>query len=249
MNLGSVMSNIFGGQQQQQPAQPQPGNIPLSALQGTAAATSGGTAPNGVIPASTNATSGQESALDKFADLWNTQSNQTQDQPLFNVSQEKLLDIARKTDFKPQVSPDQLAAITAGGEGSIPALLEIINSAVQMGYARSAEASTRLIQGGLDKAGYAKSSELSGLIKQHTLSAGIREANPLLAHSAVAPIISALQDKLMLKNPNATPKEMQEQLNVYMSEFVNAVQAPQAALQSQQSSRTNKTEDWDKFFN
>lgn len=254
----SIISKLFGGapaaaqpmtQQQlvqQQQQLPTPGNIPNAALQGSATVSNAATAPNGVIPET-----GKQSPVPEFSDLWHIPDNtNTQGQPLFNISQDKLVEAARKQDFKGSVTPEQLAAIAQGGEAAQAALLDVMNTVSQNSYMQSIIASTKLIEGALEKQGYAKLSDIPATLRDTQLAEGLRSANPVFSNPAFAPFLDTARKQMQLKYPNATAQELQTQALKYVSSMFEQFNQPEEIKRTQQQTKVRASEDfsnWEKM--
>lgn len=235
--------------QQSAPVATTPGNIPNNSVVTTASTSSAGTAPNGAVPITTDTSSKAQSPLDAFSELWQTAAtNGTTPAPLFNVNQESLLNAARQTDFKKAITPEQMAAIAAGGEGATQAFAEAMNSVAQHSFAQSAFATTKMIEGALKKNNETFRGEIPGMIKQHNVSDGLRTENPAFSHPAAQPIISALESQMAVKYPNATVKELRDMATQYLSSFAQAaVPAPATGTQAAGTKQPQEM-DWSTFL-
>lgn len=246
----SIFSAIFGPATPAAPAPavaaPTPGNIPAAAAVASQSATTVATAPNGVVPANAVVTEGAaKSGLDAFADIWNTQATEgAQGQPLFNVSQEKMMESARKQDFKSTATPEQMAAIQAGGAEAANAMFEIMNEMTQKVYAQSAFATTRLIEGALDKSQFAKATDIDSRIRSSTLSNNLRAENPIFNHPAALPLLKSVQETMLVKFPNATPAELTKMAQDYLMDFAAMAKGPEVAAAA---AKAPKGEDWSKW--
>jgi hypothetical protein len=247
----SAMQSIFGAAPQQQLPQQQqttPGNIPASAAATMATTNNPATAPNGAIPATTTGKDGGLQSPDAaFADLWKTDtSNQSQQgQPLFNVSREKLLETARLQDFKQAVTPEQMTAIAAGGEGAVSAMMDMINAVTQQGYAQSVFATTKLIEGALEKSNFAKQDQLATTIRDLNFQTGLRETNPVFSNPVFSPLMETAQKQFQVKYPTATAAELQGMAVKYVESMVQQYNKPnqEAAVKKQAASGV----DWSSF--
>ncbi len=253
MSVATMFTNFLAGSPAAAPANaqqaaPTPGNIPADAASRLQATANAATAPNGVIPADMNTQIQKpESILDNFKDIWNTPTNNSAaPAPLFNISQDKLMEAARKQNFKPQLSQEQMAAINAGGPEAMQAMLEVVNTMTQDVYAQSAFAATQLISGALDKSGFAKRADVDSAVKNNLVSDSLRTANPIFSNPVTAPLMEGLKQQILLKNPNASPTELTQLAQEYLQGFMQLAGSPQQ--QQQQQAAASKGEDWDKFF-
>jgi len=233
------------------PAQgPNPGQLPANAAAATSSTSTAATAPNGVVPASTDLNSAAKSPLDAFNDLWQTDPNAapTTGQPLFNVKQEDLLTAAQAQNFTSHITPEQLAAIAAGGEGAIKAFSDSLNATAQHVYARSAFATTKIVENALGKAEQTMTSRIPGMIRQHNVSDGLRTENPAFAHPAAQPIISALEQQMSVKHPQATAKELRDMATQYLGAFAGAFNPATTESAGNPNSRMSAGTDWSTFL-
>lgn len=244
----SIMAKLFGGLGIQQPAAPAPaanpnapalpGNIP--AANNNPAAPGNPTAPAATVAATGNtpnngAATPAPEGLDKFAELWNIKPEdqpKAPDSPFKGVTPEAIKQVAGNTDFSKVVTPEMMAAISAGGESAVAATLQAMNAMAQENYAQSAQASMRLIEKALETQRTQFQAELPNLVKQQTVAQTLRSSNPIFNHPAAAPMLSGLQQQLQLKNPTATPEQIQAQAQEYLASFATAF-APQPQQQQQ----------------
>lgn len=237
----SILSSIFGPST---PAQPQPGNIP----EGTtpSAPQLPNTAPNGTIPKQEeNKTA---APLDEFKDLWkndpnaNPNTNPANSDIFQNVNPDDLMKAASQIDFTKVVTPEIIQAIQAGGEEGTKALMQALNKTQQLGYAQSAHATTVLINKALKDARESFVAELPKHIRDRNASDLIKET-PAYSHPAAAPLVESLVRQLQTKYPDASPKELTEMANKYVTQFADAVKPNQKP-----EVKTDPKEDWDSFL-
>lgn len=253
----SIFEKLFGNTgntQQQQPApqQPaanagQPGNLPdqplpTNAPQGTA----GNIAPAGTTDPASNSS---QSPLDAFKGLWETaDTDNKNDQPIgFNVDPQKLMEAASKVDFTKVIKPEDMAAITAGGEGAAQAFMRAMNSVTQNSYAQSALATSKIVEAALAQAQEKFEAKIPAYIKKQNLSNSLREENPALSHPAAAPILTALENQLTVKYPNATGAEIKKMATDYLTSFATAA-TPKKPEESNGSTGGKNEVDWSTFL-
>ena len=255
----SIFDKLFGSA----PASTPPQNLPPGAqpgqqgpLQGTQATSQ--TAPNGMIPAQNQETPPQQQSmptvpatpLDPFKDVWQTAKTPegSETQGMFaNLDPQKLMESARKVNFSGALTPENMQKIQAGGQEAITALTESLNSVAQTVYAQSALATTKIVEQALNKQKEQYAAELPGMVKRHSTSESLLSNNPLLQNPAIQPLVGALQEQLIRKNPNATGAEIQQQVMDYFAALGNTF-APKPAAPSASQKKAAEAEDWDKFF-
>jgi len=205
------------------------------------------TAPNGMIPEQAPQKD-SASPLAAFQDIWQTPTTQEgTPQALFaNLDPQKVMESARKVDFAKGISPEQLQAIAAGGEGAVKAFAESMNSLAQSVYAQSAIATTKIVEQALGKAQEQQDARLPGMFKKLSSTENLQAANPLLSNPAIQPLVGALQEQLVRKNPNATAGEIQQQVSDYFAALGTSF-APKAPAPAG-GNRKAKDEDWSAFL-
>jgi hypothetical protein len=261
----SIMAKLFGNLGIQQPAgAPQqtqapvanpnapamPGNMPAN--NNNPPAPGNPTAPNSAVQATANtpndgAAKPTPEGLEKFADLWNIKPEDQPKghEPVFaGVTPEAIQQVAGKQDFSKVVTPELMQQISAGGEAAVAATLQAMNLMAQQTYAGSAEASMKLIETALEKQRTQFEASLPNLVRQQTVAQTLRSSNPIFNDPAAAPMLKGLQDQFQLKNPTATPEQIQAQVTEYLTGFAAKLTPQQANPQQQQTSRTKGDTDF-----
>lgn len=261
----SIFDKLFGQTQPNQPNQMQqpnqnqnqnqnagagqPGNIPPNSNLDPAS-TPGG-APNGVVPNNVNPNPADPNAsqLDNFNTLWQPNTDApTEPQPLINVDPKSLAEAASKTNFVKMISPEQMQAIAAGGEGAVQAFAQAMNKVAQGVYAQSAFATTKIVEQAVAKAQERFTSEIPNHVKKLQVSESLRNENPALNHPAASPILGAIESQLTVKHPNASSTEITNMARQYLEQFATAVNKPREAAKAKQAAETNQGTDWNSFI-
>ena len=248
----SFLANIFGGSPApvaNAPVAPANGNPsqvaqPGVALPGTQSSPQ--TAPNGMVPTQTPTA---ETPFDTFKDIWQTPKNDGTDPnaPMFaGVDPKKLMESAGKVDFAKIIPAESLAAISAGGEPAQKAFASAMNLVAQSLYAQSAFATTKIVDEAMTRQREQFNSNLPSLITSHTANASLVKSNPLLSNPAVTPLVDALRETLIRKNPNATPDEITGQVTDYFNALGTSF-APKPPVDPA-AARAAKSEDWSSFL-
>lgn len=225
------------------PAQPQPGNMNPAATVPDPA--------NPTVPAGTVDASKKEPAspLDQFNDLWQPNAaDPNANQPLINVDPKQLADAARKTDFSKMVTPEQLAAISQGGEAAGAAFMQALNSVAQGVYAQSAFATTKIVEQAVNKARDQFQADIPAHVKKLQVSDNLRQDNPVYNHPAAAPILGALEAQMTMKFPNASATEITSLAKQYLENFAGMVNAPAEAAKAAAAKKDSKDTDWSTFL-
>jgi hypothetical protein len=205
------------------------------------------TAPNGVVPKQPEAPA---SPLAEFADIWKNVPNPADaNKGVFEgVDPQKLMDAAGKVDFSKIISNEELASINAGGDKAGAAYITSLNKVAQTVYGQSAVATTKIVEQALAKQAASFQEQLPALIRKHAVSDSLRTENPLLANPAIAPLASALEAQLQLKNPNATVAEIKAKVNEYFDVLSTQFAAPKEAAKVKATAAAKGEVDWDKYM-
>ena len=229
-----------------------PGNIPENTP--SSGVSNGNTAPNGTLPGNENNNPKPEATpLDQFSDIWNNapvDPNAPQQFGIFNnVDPKKFMEAAGKIDFTKVITPEQLTAISQGGESAVQAFATALNKVAQTTYAQSAFAATKITEQAMARAKENLLAELPQHIKKQTVSENLRAENPVFQNPAVQPIISALEAQLTVKFPQASAGEITTMAKRYV-EALGTSFAPKPTTPSGSSGipGAREDEDWSKFL-
>lgn len=259
----SMFSNLMGSNGAPAPATPPggqsaqstPGNIPAS-TPNTGAATPN-TAPNGTNPGNADvnpASTSTSTPFDQFADLWKNapvDPNAPAPAGVFgNVDPKRFMEAAGKIDFAKVVTPEQLQAISAGGDGAMSSFAAALNSVAQSTYAQSAFASTKIVEQALARAKDSFYADLPQHIKKQTVSESLRAENPVFSNPAVQPIISALEAQLTVKFPQASAGEITTMAKTYVEALgTSFAPKPAPATDPKTGKAVREDTDWSTFLN
>ena len=187
-----------------------------------------------------------ESPLDKFSTVFTMDDKAGVEGPQFNIDPAKLVEQAKKTNFVGGLSPEILSKIEAGGAEGVKTTLEVINNVAQGGYAQSTLVAAKLVEAALkEQRTHFEDVVIPQIVKQANVASQLTEANPALNHPAVAPVISAVRDSLSKQHPDATPKEISQMAQDFVSAFANAVNPPKE--QTATKGKGQET-DWSTFL-
>ena len=233
----------------QQSAPANPGNIPQNAPNTGVA--SPNAAPNGALPGNENTNPKPDATpLGEFSDIWNNapvDPNAPKSNGIFNnVDPKKFMEAAGKIDFTKVITPEQLQAISTGGEGAVQAFASALNSVAQTTYAQSAFAATKITEQAMARAKENLLAELPQHIKKQTVSENLRAENPVFQNPAVQPIISALEAQLTVKFPQASAGEITTMAKRYV-EALGTSFAPKAPEPTGKPGAREET-DWSSFL-
>lgn len=188
--------------------------------------------------------------LDAFADLWKTAPIDPNAPPadngnyFQNFDPKNVMESARKVNFSNQeVTPEQAAAIAAGGPEAIKAVRSLINASSQQVYGQSAIATASIVQKALEAQAERFKAQLPGLMKNQAVTDSLATENPIFKNPALQPMVDMARTQILQKFPNATQAEVKEQV----VNFFNAMQgalAPKPKVSAADKANETNWDDW-----
>lgn len=249
--ISSIMQSLFGTTPAvaapTPPANPGPGNTQNNTGPAPGTASSPQTDNNGVVPKTEEA----KAPLSDFKEIWQNDPKATPPETveaLFaNFDPAKVQESAGKVDFSKSITPDVLAKVSKGGEEGTAAFLQALNTVAQSVYGNAAIASVEMMKKALSGAQNVYDKRLTSEVKKIATRDSVLAEDPRLNNSALQPVVEALQSQFILKNPNATPSEIKQQITNYFDE-VGIMFAPKPVEPKGGSKNVRKEEDWSVFL-
>lgn len=250
MSISDLFKSLSGIQTspasapKQEPSGTLPGVNPSSAEQNTRVHTSEGTAVNGVLPAGQVADN-KTSPVDQFSKLWeNDQVDPNAEVPnnWFNIDPAKLHESASKSNFTKSISPELLAKVAAGGEDAIAAFTQAFQAFGADMYTQQTLTSAKMMEQALAQAEQKFGSKVPSMVKAQQVKSAM--TNEAYKNPAFAPILDAVQSRIIQKFPNATASEVETMVTSYMDNFAKTVAPTKQAEQTPQTNPTTDNWDW-----
>ncbi len=152
-------------------------------------------------------------------------------------------EVVSKQNLASSITPEQTAAITAGGEEAAKALAEIVNSVAQSTLVQATLVSNKLAEQAIEKAIARNAAGLPAALRAAQVAAAASTANPDVNHPAAKPILDLITPQILERNPDATPSEVIELQNTYLI-ALGEMFAPKAA-----STEVPDSQNWEKYLN
>lgn len=258
-------------------APPSPAQAAASSVANSQNATGGGspgqidsnaTVPNATTPQSDgkgavafpSAGQGAASPLENYKDIWQTPANPNSSPstliPAMTVDAAKMLEGARSIDFTKGMDQDLL---TKAASGDASALAQVINTAMQNGYAQGATASVAITKQALtEQANIFATKYAPDMLRRSDISSHVAETIPLSQDPAFAPVVTALTTQLTNKFPTASTAEISSHVENYLQDFSKRiVESKGGRISSAEDIATASggpgglrrgEQDWSKFF-
>lgn len=192
------------------------------------------------------------SPLEPFKDMWQPNVD-SEGKPVTKepaapapLDQKELQKVISQADFSKAISAEDLAAITAGGEGAAEALTKAMNSVAQSTMLQSTLATDKMIEQAIQATAKATEARVIEQIRKQNLSDNLLETNPLYSNPAVKPVMDAVQAQLSSKFPTASTSE----LATMAQDFIKAMGAElnPADVPAGDAKATADADQWNKFF-
>lgn len=170
-------------------------------------------------------TTEQKSGLDEHIQLWETVKDEkgqevtTSDNP-FDVGIFQQIDPAKlneqlsKRNFAGELNQE---VVQKALSGDMAALSTLLNQASQNAAAQVLTVMPNMIEGGLKTYHERSSRAMPQQLKQMSVSQQLAGLNKNYQHPALRPFVESAAKQFLLKNPDATPAQIAESVNNYMS--------------------------------
>lgn len=176
------------------------------------------------------------------ANLWDTTADPAAPAPFsLGVTTEGLQQLAQSIDVTASIPAELKAAIAAGGQGALDAMIQLQNHTAQQMFARNAAVSNALVEQAVKKMQEGANEAIDRRIKSLNVADTTFANNPALKDPLVAPIVASLQQRAIQKYPQATSAEINALVNAGLAQLGNALNpAPVAAAKT----NGNEEQDW-----
>jgi hypothetical protein len=190
-------------------------------------------APAAATPAQAPATPAPTPApLDQFKDIWNAPAPTPAVASALDLDVQKVAASAGNLDFTKVIPADTAARIAQGGQGAAEAFMKAMAQVAQGVTAHSQLQTAELVKTALAEQQQTLMSMMKSQMTQTAVADGMRAENPLMSHTAVQPIVYAVQAQLQKQYPGASTSELRSMTQDYIKQFATAVNpapAPKSA--------------------
>lgn len=209
---------------------------------------------------------GESDPLTDFSKLWDNEPvdpNNPNPDPssqsyLPQIDATKLNEMVGKIDFTKNISPEESAAIIAGGEGALPALSSVLNKSVRQAFLMSFQATQKMVESGLGTAKDRFLGEVPDHVSRIVGENDLTSTNPIMRDPAYAKTVKDVREQIQKKYPKATPAEVNSAVTRYFDQMVeklqkgktgNAQTTEQNVTQNQQKLKAgDPTADWESWM-
>lgn len=168
-------------------------------------------------PGNSQAGAAQQSPLDNFKQLWQTNETEAgKPKTYVTVDPAKLAEATGKLNFAAGLKPEQLQAITAGGEQAVTAFSQALNTVAQQVFQVAMLGSGKLMEQAIQNSRSDLISEIPAHLRHHLSMSQMQDKFPAISHPAVRPLVEVLQAQFGSQHPDASPAELQKMATDYL---------------------------------
>jgi hypothetical protein len=185
-----------------------------------------------------------ELPLDQFKTLWDavpTDPNSPSPDTPVELKAEDIQKAVANANFTQAITPEQLTAISAGGEEAQKAFGEAMNLVAQQVMVQATLVGSKITDNAVAKALEAERAKIPQMLRDQATTAHLTDTNPIFDNPAIKPIIEQTKAQLLAKNPSATP----EQITQMTQDFILAMGE---AFAPKAPDITPGETDWSKFL-
>lgn len=142
-----------------------------------------------------------------------------------DIDPKALSETVGKMDFTKAITPEQRAAMLAGGEQGLAAMMELINSVGRQAVATTYQAGQKLMSSALENARTDFMNQVPNHVRNANTSAALSK-NPLVNNPAYKPLVDNVTNQFLEKYPKATPDQVAKAVDGYFDQMVKDMQAP-----------------------
>src|SRR5256885_3207424 len=163
----------------------------------------------------------------------------------------KIAETLGKIDFSKAITPEESAAIKAGGDNAQAAHLSVLNKSLRQSMMTMFNVATRLVEQGLSNAEGRFLGKVPDHVKDIMVSNDLTANDPLMSNPAFAPLVESTRQRFQEKFPKATPAQISKATKAYIQELVKSATAPEKIDEPDNTKKlaTGATDaDWSKWI-
>lgn len=124
-----------------------------------------------------------------------------------------------KMDFTKGIKPEQLQAITAGGEGATQAVLQIVNQAGQQNALTMFSAASKMIEQALTTAESRFAARMPGQVRDTLASTNLSESNLAAKDPRFGHLVESVRNRISDKYPKLNAKQVEFYVNKHFADL------------------------------
>lgn len=165
---------------------------------------------------------------------------------IFQLNQESMQKALASVDFAGSITEDQVAAVQGGGPEAVKALMSMLNNTARQTMGAATQASAKMIETAMSGAAGSLDGKISSQVRQQQITSHLQDTNPAINHPAAAPMIHALSTQLTQQFPKASPAEISQKVQEYMTGFAALASGKSDA--AAQAAKSAEGTDWEQYY-
>lgn len=145
-----------------------------------------------------------------------------------SIKPENFSKMLEKMDFTRNITPEEDAAITAGGAEGAKAMRSILNKSHRQNFATMFNAVTKMTEAGFKSAQGRFMKGVPDSVREMMVDNGLSQSNPIMKNPAFAPMVGAIRKQLQKKHPKATAAEIETSVNAYFNDMADNISSSKA---------------------
>lgn len=163
----------------------------------------------------------------------------------------KLGETLSKIDFTKNATPEESAAIKAGGDAAEAAHRSVLNKSLRQAMLTSFNVTHKMVESGLTKAQDRFLGKVPSHVKDIIVKSNLTKSSKIMSNPAFAPLIESTRQRFQEKFPKATPDQVSSAVEKYMQDFVKAASTDEEKPPVDNNTKltTGATDaDWDEWL-
>lgn len=244
------------------PFSPKQGKLKDSSLERKGLPKSGALPNDDEVIDPNNPKKGKDAPLLDFAELW--QPNVDKDgKPIKkagpktympSLDPKAMSGFLDKMDFTKGFSPEQLEAVSKGGQEAVVALSQMMNQVGRQAFAAAFTGLNKMAEAGV-QAGIADArASIPGEVANMLTDTQLESSNPLMKNPAFAPMVKMIKQQYREKYPKATPQEITESVSAYFDTMYEQIKGTKGKIENPELTnedlikRGDAGADWENWF-
>lgn len=218
--------------------------------------------PDGKTPQKKKATgTGDELGVD-FNKLWENEPVDpnkpapTEDEPyLPKIDPKQLAETISKVDFKKFIKPEQMQAITAGGEAAATAIADIVQQTAQQTLLTAFSSANKLFESGIGNAVKRVDGKIGPRVNETMASLNLSKSNFAAKDPRYAPVVDAIRERIQQKYPKLNATGVEDAVNRMFTGLIELGTKKPGTSQEEDDVTNNKllkqgspAADWENWF-
>lgn len=137
------------------------------------------------------------------------------------LDQKAMTAMLEKMDFTKDFSPEEMTAISKGGDEAAVAMGSMINKAAKRAFVTAFTGSSRMMEHAVQAARTDALSEIPNYVKDQMVDSELSRDNILMSNPAYKPMVDTIKKQFQERHPKASPAEINKAVRAYFDKMVS----------------------------